>query len=122
MAESERDLLLVISRLEDFSAKVSNGLDGLDPHGMRDIIRGLVRRIEIDHDSIDSRVPRAAARWPQTTRAWLINRWNWSLATLYRRLYCAMFAVGLTRPTAACLSGAIRHRYCALRVSRCGTH
>ena len=29
-AESERDLALVISRLEDFSAKVTTGLDNLD--------------------------------------------------------------------------------------------
>ena len=32
-AEVERNLSLVISRLEDFSAKVTNGLDGLDRSG-----------------------------------------------------------------------------------------
>ena len=51
--EAERDLSLVISRLEDFSAKVANRLDGLDPAGMREIVRILVRRIEIDSDGIE---------------------------------------------------------------------
>jgi site-specific DNA recombinase len=53
MAESERDLSLVISRLEDFTAKISKGLDDLDWRGKQDIIRCLVRRIEVDQDSID---------------------------------------------------------------------
>jgi site-specific DNA recombinase len=51
-AETERDLALVVSRLEDFSAKVATGLDHLDRLGMQDIIRTVVRRIEID----DSRI------------------------------------------------------------------
>jgi len=58
-AESERDLSLVISRLEDFSAKVTKRLDDLDRSGMQDIIRALVRRIEIDdsHIEVIFRVP-----------------------------------------------------------------
>src|SRR5580704_7902293 len=52
-ADAERELSLVISRLEDFSAKVSQGLDRLDWHGMRQIIHTLVRRIEIDRDSVE---------------------------------------------------------------------
>ena len=51
-AETERDLALVINRLEDFSAKVITGLDHLDRFGMQDIIRTVVRRVEID----DSRI------------------------------------------------------------------
>jgi len=51
--EAERDLSLVISRLEDFSAKVANRLDGLDRISMREIMRILVRRIEIDNDHIE---------------------------------------------------------------------
>jgi len=47
-AETERDLALVISRLEDFSAKVTTSLDNLNRFGMQDIIRTVVRRIEID--------------------------------------------------------------------------
>jgi hypothetical protein len=42
----------VVSRLEDFSAKVTTRLDNLDRFGMQDIIRTVVRRIEID----DSRI------------------------------------------------------------------
>jgi site-specific DNA recombinase len=52
-AETERDLALVISRLEDFSAKVTTGLDNLDRLGMQDIIRTVVRRIEIDGSRIE---------------------------------------------------------------------
>ena len=52
-AESERDLALVISRLEDFSAKVTAGLDNLYRTDMRDIIRTVVRRIEIDASRIE---------------------------------------------------------------------
>src|SRR3979411_310898 len=47
-ANAERELSLVVSRLEDFSAKISQGLDHLDWQGMRQIIQTLVRRIEID--------------------------------------------------------------------------
>jgi site-specific DNA recombinase len=52
-ANSERELSLVVSRLEDCSAKVSHGLDRLDWLGMREIIHNVVRRIEIDHGSIE---------------------------------------------------------------------
>src|ERR1700688_3363431 len=52
-ANAERELSLVISRLEDFSAKVNQGLDRLDWHGTRQIIHALVRRIEIDRDSVE---------------------------------------------------------------------
>jgi site-specific DNA recombinase len=52
-AETERDLALVVSRLEDFSAKVTAGLDHLDQFGMQDIIRSVVRRIEINDSRIE---------------------------------------------------------------------
>jgi site-specific DNA recombinase len=39
--------------LEDFSAKVSEGLAKLDRSGQREIIRALVRRIEIDGAAIE---------------------------------------------------------------------
>jgi site-specific DNA recombinase len=52
-AEAERDLALVISRLEDFCAKVAKGLDNLDRIGMQDIIGTVVRRIEIDDSRIE---------------------------------------------------------------------
>jgi site-specific DNA recombinase len=52
-ANAGRELSLVISRLEDFSAKVSQGLDHLDWHGMRQIIHTVVRRIEVDRDSVE---------------------------------------------------------------------
>jgi len=54
-AEGERDLCLVISRLEDFAAKVSEGLDKLDRSGQREIVRALVRRIEVNGTEIVNR-------------------------------------------------------------------
>jgi site-specific DNA recombinase len=50
---------LIIGRLEDFAAKVHQGLDDLDWTGKRDIIRTMVRRIEIDgtHVEVVFRVP-----------------------------------------------------------------
>ena len=65
-ANAERELSLVISRLEDFSAKISRGLDRLDWQGMRNIIHTVVRRIEIDHDSVEVvfRVPPGPEQTP----------------------------------------------------------
>jgi site-specific DNA recombinase len=51
--EAERELTLVIGRLENFAASVRDGLDGLDWHGRRDIIRSLVRRIEVDGHRVE---------------------------------------------------------------------
>jgi site-specific DNA recombinase len=52
-AEAERELTLVIGHLEEFAGKVRHSLDVLDWYGQRDIIRTLVRRIEIDGDRIE---------------------------------------------------------------------
>jgi site-specific DNA recombinase len=49
----QRDLQFVIGRLEDFSAKVKDGLDQLDWHGCRELIRTLVKRVEIDRQRIN---------------------------------------------------------------------
>jgi site-specific DNA recombinase len=50
---ANRGLHLVIGRLEEFAKRVHAGLDGLDWHGRREIIRALVRRIEIDRDQVE---------------------------------------------------------------------
>ncbi|MGF7212726.1 transcriptional regulator with XRE-family HTH domain [Skermanella aerolata] len=52
-AETEQNLALIIGRLEDFSDKVHQALDGLDWHGTRDIIRMMIRRIEVDGDHVE---------------------------------------------------------------------
>jgi len=44
---------LVIGRLEDFSIKVRENLDLLDWAARREVIRLMVRRIEIDHGQIE---------------------------------------------------------------------
>ena len=51
-AQTQADLQLVIGRLEEFSAKVQGGLEQLDWHGQRDLIRTLVKRVEIDRERI----------------------------------------------------------------------
>ena len=64
----------MISRLEDFSARIANRLDDLDRPGMQETIRILVRRIEIDDNQIEVvfRVPprmgRPASRPAMTPR------------------------------------------------------
>lgn len=60
--EAERNLHLVIGRVAEFAGRVRDGLDQLAWHGRRDIIRALVRRIEIDHDEVEVvfRIPGAA--------------------------------------------------------------
>jgi site-specific DNA recombinase len=70
-AESERELTLIIGRLEAFAAKVHQGLDAVDWHDKRDIIRTLVRRIEIDgtHVEVVFRVPPSTSEGPDKPRA-----------------------------------------------------
>jgi site-specific DNA recombinase len=51
--EAERSLQLVIGRLQAFADRIRAGLDNLDWAGRREIIRALVRRIEIDRDQIE---------------------------------------------------------------------
>ncbi len=52
-AQAARDLTLVMGRLEDFSAKVRDNLDLLDWASRREIIRLMVRRVEIDDGQVE---------------------------------------------------------------------
>jgi site-specific DNA recombinase len=52
-AAAERELTLVIGRLEDFAAKVRDGLDTLDWHARQEVTRSLVRRVEIDGEQVE---------------------------------------------------------------------
>lgn len=58
-AEAQRELTLMIGRLEEFAARVRDGLNDLDWAGKQALIRTLVRRVEIDrsHVEIIFRVP-----------------------------------------------------------------
>ena len=58
-AETERNLMLLVGRLDNFAEKVRGSLDGLDWNGTRKIIRAMIRRVEIDgdHVSLVFRVP-----------------------------------------------------------------
>jgi site-specific DNA recombinase len=49
----EIELSSVISNLEDFSSCIEQGLENLEWHAKRDIIRTLVKRIEIDQEDVN---------------------------------------------------------------------
>ena len=87
-ADAERELILVTSQLEDFATKVRAGLDTLDWLGTRDIIRTLVRRIEIDGDDIEVvfRVPPPSGSAPPPPGAAGGNAPNWQDCTAGRGL------------------------------------
>jgi site-specific DNA recombinase len=55
LAEQEAlntDLRLIIGRLEDFAAQVRAGLAEADGSRKRELIRALVKRVEVDHDQV----------------------------------------------------------------------
>jgi site-specific DNA recombinase len=51
-SEVEEELRLVLGRLETFAAKVQDGLRQADFHTQREIIRALVKRVEVDEQQI----------------------------------------------------------------------
>jgi site-specific DNA recombinase len=51
-AEGEEELRLILGRLETFAAKVKDGLRAADFQTCREIIRALVKRVEIDEQEI----------------------------------------------------------------------
>jgi site-specific DNA recombinase len=51
-AALEAELRIIIGRLEDFAAKVHQGLEGVDWSRKREIIRALVQRIEVTQDQV----------------------------------------------------------------------
>ena len=52
-AETERSLTPLLGRLDEFAERVRGGLDGLDWNGTREIIRAMIRRVEIDGDHVN---------------------------------------------------------------------
>ena len=52
-AEAERDLTLLVGRLEEFAHKVHSSLGTLDWEGTREIMRAMVRRVEVDGDHVN---------------------------------------------------------------------
>jgi site-specific DNA recombinase len=49
----QQELRLIIGRLEDFATQVKAGLDQMDWQNRREIIRTLVKRVEIDQDQVN---------------------------------------------------------------------
>ncbi len=47
------ELQLIIGRLEDFAAKLHNGLEAADWTSKRDLIRALVKRVEVARDDVN---------------------------------------------------------------------
>ena len=66
-ADAERELTLMIGRLEEFAARVRDGLNDLDWAGKQALIRTVVRRVEIDRNHVEVvfRVPPPA---PESSR------------------------------------------------------
>ncbi len=50
--EIEEELRLIVGRLETFAAKVHDGLQQADFHTRREIIRSLVKRVEVEQQHI----------------------------------------------------------------------
>lgn len=48
-----RELRLLIGRLEEFATKVANSLDQVDWNTQREIIRLLVKRVEVDTEQVN---------------------------------------------------------------------
>ena len=51
-ASLQRELRLILGRLEDFVSKIKEGLHSLDWSARREIIRALVKRVEIDQEHV----------------------------------------------------------------------
>jgi site-specific DNA recombinase len=51
-ASLERELTLILGRLDEFTSRVKTGLDDADWSARRDIIRALVKRVEIDQEQV----------------------------------------------------------------------
>jgi site-specific DNA recombinase len=49
----QSELQLIIGRLEDFTLKVKDGLDQADWDSKRDIIRALVKRVEVEKGQVN---------------------------------------------------------------------
>lgn len=49
----KKELTLIVTNLEDFSARIKSGLDSVDWMTKRDILRALVKRIEINHEEVN---------------------------------------------------------------------
>jgi hypothetical protein len=53
LAAQRRELLLLITRLEDFFARIKDGLQHADWNTKRDLVRALVRRVDIGPDGVN---------------------------------------------------------------------
>ena len=51
-ASLEAEVRLIVGRLEDFASKVRNGLAAADWLSKREMIRTLVKRVEVAHDQV----------------------------------------------------------------------
>ena len=51
-ASLERELTLILGRLDEFASRVKNGLHEADWSTRREIIRALVKRVEIDQERV----------------------------------------------------------------------
>src|SRR4051794_19091474 len=99
-AEAQRELLLVVAHLEEFAQRVCRGLDDLDWLERREIVRALVRRIEIDHEGVEIvfRIP--PPNGPPTPSSGTREDASWQHCTIgSRALVCLGHALSPPRAT-----------------------
>src|SRR4029450_7235485 len=65
--EMEEELRLIVGRLETFAAKVFNGLQQADFQTRREIIRSLVKRVEVDQQHIRIVFRVSPTSWPPSS-------------------------------------------------------
>jgi len=53
LTAQRRELLLIITRLQDFTSRIKEGLQQADRGTKRDLVRALVRRVEIGPDGVN---------------------------------------------------------------------
>ena len=74
-AEVEGELRLILGQLETFAAKVSAGLQNADFSTRREIIRALVKRVEVDEQQIRV-VFRVGPTWSPSSSADASHHWQ----------------------------------------------
>ncbi len=100
--QQRMDLKLVIGRIEEFSSKVKVGLEKLDWKGQRELIRTLVKRVEIGKEQINVVFRIGEGPLPGSEDPFLQDCWRGDNPALRRPCRCrmenAIFQVSCLQP------------------------
>ena len=97
-AEVEGERRLILGQLETFAAKVSAGLQTADFSTRRDIIRALVKRVEVDEQQIRV-VFRVSPTWSASSSEDASHHWqHWGRRVHPGRLHGHVRALGGSQP------------------------